>query len=84
MNFIFENNSFVVFTTQSDFVYLLCVNIMSVRTNDIHLCQLSFRLKETVFIVFMCNFIFYHVLLDSFLLLFFFLLIHLVRKEFRS
>ena len=48
MNSIFENNSFVVFTTQSDFVYLLCVNIMSARTNDIHLCQLSFRLKEQV------------------------------------
>ena len=34
MNPIFENNSFVVFTTQSDFVYFLCVNIMSMRADD--------------------------------------------------
>ena len=70
MNSIFKNNSFVVFTTQSDFVYFLCVNIMSVRVDDIHLCQLSFCFKETVFRVFMCNFISYHVLLDSFALFF--------------
>ena len=37
MNPIFENNSFIIFTTQSDFVYLFCVN-MSARTNDIHFC----------------------------------------------
>ena len=36
MNSIFENNSFVVLTIQSDFVYLLCVNIMSARRNDIN------------------------------------------------
>ena len=34
MNPIFENRSFIIFTTQSDFVYFLCENIMSARTND--------------------------------------------------
>ena len=48
MNPIFANKSFIIFTTQSDFVYSLSENIMSARTNDIPFCQLCFRLKEQV------------------------------------
>ena len=61
---------------------LLKFTIMSTRTNDIHLCQLRFLLKKTVFIVLMCNFIFYHVLLDSFTFLFLLPFIQLVRIKF--
>ena len=46
--------------------------------------QFSLSFKETGFIVFVCNFISYNVLLDSFALLFFFPFMHLVRIEFSS
>ena len=35
MNSMFKNNSFVILTTQGDFVYFICVNIMSVRADDL-------------------------------------------------
>ena len=35
MNPIFENNSLIIVTAESDFVYFFCVNIMRMRTNDI-------------------------------------------------
>ena len=36
MNPIFENNSLIIVTAESDFVYFFCVNIMFARTNSIN------------------------------------------------
>ena len=81
MNSIIHNDSFVVDRTQSHFVYFFCVDIMQMRSDDVHLSELFFTAKQRFLVVAVCYRLFDHALFYSFAFLVLVSVKHLVRIQ---